>query len=578
MKKWRVLSSFAAAALLGMLAAAPAYAKETQLPEGLYIGEISLGGLTEEEARQKVKEYVDSIADRAVTLDVDGVAVETTAADLGFAWSNEDAVEEAAGHAVKGNLIERYMGQKDLEKNPVHIALETAVDEQRVEDVIRENFEDIAGEPQNATITRGENGFEITPGVAGRVVDAAATKAAIDQALAETEGEAVQVQAAVATQEPQVTEEDLATIQDVLGTFSTDFSSSGASRSGNLSNGASKINGRVLMPGETLSGYECMQPFTTENGYFTAAAYENGRVVDSIGGGVCQIATTLYNAALRAELEITQRQNHSMIVTYVKPSMDAAIAGTYKDIKITNNYSTPIYIEGGTSGKTLTFTIYGKETRPENRTVEYVSETISSIDPGAPTEQVDMSMAPGTRRQVQSAHQGLKSRLWKVVKIDGVETERTLLHTDTYNASKAIVLVGPPAAPAATEETQIAESQPQQEEPAETVPSVVEGENGGPGVSASITAGQRETVPEETQSQPETGSEEQQPQSETASEEQQPQPEAAPEEPQSQSEAAPEQPQSQPEAVPEQPQSQPEAAPEQPEPAAAPETSEEPAA
>lgn len=90
-----------------------------------------------------------------------------------------------------------------------------------------------------------------------------------------------------------------------------------------------------------------MAPFTLENGYASAGAYENGRVVDSIGGGVCQIATTLYDASLYAELEITQRQNHSMSVSYVKPSMDAAIAGTYKDIKVTNPYDTPIYIERG---------------------------------------------------------------------------------------------------------------------------------------------------------------------------------------------------------------------------------------
>lgn len=565
MKKWRVLSSFAAAALLGMLAAAPAYAKETQLPEGLYIGDISLGGLTKKEAQQKVKQYVDSMADQAITLDVDGTAVETTAADLGFAWSNQDAVEEAAGHAVKGNLIERYMGQKDLEKNPVHVALETSVDEQKVGDVIRENCEGLAGEPQNAGITRVEDGFEITPGVAGRVVDAAATKAAIDQALMESEGDSIQVQAAVTTQEPQITEEDLASIQDVLGTFSTDFSSSGASRSGNLSNGASKINGHVLMPGETISGYECMHPFTTENGYFTAAAYENGRVVDSIGGGVCQIATTLYNAALRAELEITQRQNHSMIVTYVKPSMDAAIAGTYKDIKITNNYSTPIYVEGGTSGKTLTFTIYGKETRPENRTVEYVSETLSTIDPGAPTEQVDMSMAPGSRRQVQSAHRGLKSRLWKVVKIDGTETERTLLHTDTYNASKAVVLVGPPAAPAApaaAEEPQIAENPAQPEEPAQTQAAVVEGENGGPGVSGPAASKQTEAASADPAPEPE------QSQSQAAPEQTQTQA-ASNSEPAPQTQAA-----SQPEP---EPAPQPDPAP-APEPEPAPETPEQPAA
>ena len=137
------------------------------------------------------------------------------------------------------------------------------------------------------------------------------------------------------------------------------------------------------MPGDVLSGYECLQPFTTANGYKTAAAYENGQVVDSIGGGVCQLATTLYNASLEAEVEIIQRQNHSMIVTYVKPSRDAAIAGTYKDIKIQNNYSTPIYVEGYTSGRKLTFTIYGKETRPANRKVEYVSETLGSTNPAS---------------------------------------------------------------------------------------------------------------------------------------------------------------------------------------------------
>ena len=242
------------------------------------------------------------------------------------------------------------------------------------------------------------------------------------------------------------------------------------------------------MPGETLSGYECMHPFTIENGYFTAAAYENGQVVDSVGGGVCQIATTLYDASLAAELEITQRQNHSMIVTYVKPSMDAAIAGTYKDIKITNNYSTPIYIEGTTAGKTLTFTIYGKETRPANRKVEYISETLSKSDPGAPQQKVDHSLMPGQTKKVQSAHIGYKSRLWKVVTVDGVEKERTILHTDTYNPSKAIVLVGPAAPevpPAVENPAQSSETTPEQAAPAETAaPQPSQSQVVGPGAAS----------------------------------------------------------------------------------------------
>lgn len=499
MKKWNVLGGVTAAAIAGALMAMPVYAGETAIPEGIYVGDFSLGGMTEAEAEKKIQAYVDGQAARKVTLEVEDQTVDATAQELGFSWSNPDAVKQAADYEVTGNLIQQYMGLKDLEKDPVHIPLETEVDETKIDTFVKEHCDGLTGEPQNATITRENGKFVITPGAAGMVVDAAATKKAIDEALAGSDSGEVTVKASVMMKDPDITQEHLSSISDVLGTFSTDFSSSGAARSKNLANGAAKINGHVLMPGETLSGYECMNPFTTANGYYTAAAYENGQVVDSIGGGVCQIATTLYNAALIAELEITQRQNHSMVVGYVKPSMDAAIAGTYKDIKVTNNYSTPIYVEGQTNGRTLTFTIYGKETRPANRTVEYVSETLSVTDPGAPIERPDASLAPGARRQVQSAHRGLKSRLWKVVKVDGVETERTLLNKDTYNASKAIVLVGPaPAAvvmePAATEPaaTEPAATEPvQSSEPVQ--PGVVEGINGGPGVTAPVTPGPSQT-------------------------------------------------------------------------------------
>lgn len=233
------------------------------------------------------------------------------------------------------------------------------------------------------------------------------------------------------------------------------------------------------MPGQVLSGYECMQPFTVENGYRTATAYENGRSVDSIGGGVCQISTTLYNASLLAELDIVQRQNHSMTIAYVKPSMDAAIAGTYKDLKISNPYDTPIYVEGYTSGKTLTFTIYGKETRPANRTLKFESQTLQRIDPGEPVEQVDNSLMPGQRVKVQSSHTGLRSQLYKCVYVDGELKERTLLNADTYNASKAIYRVGP-AAPAVA--------------PVEETPAAPE-----PTPPPEITAAPTEPVPTETQ-------------------------------------------------------------------------------
>lgn len=435
----RLLLGAAASVLMPVDAmAAPA-----KLPEGLSLEGQSLAGLTSEEAKKKADDYAATMAGQTVTLNLKGVPLSTTADKLGFQWNNKSQVEEAICQYEDSNLLKRYMMAVDLEEAPMEIRIETSLEKSAIDSFVLKVCSGTEEESRDAVIIRENGEFHITPELAGMQVNLEATSLALSEAAKAGLKEAVIADAVVEESLPRITAADLATIQDVLGTFSTDFSSSGSARSTNLSVGAGKINGHVLMPGETLSGYECLQPFTAANGYRAAAAYENGQVVDSIGGGVCQIATTLYNAALLAELTITQRQNHSMCVGYVKPSQDAAIAGTYKDIKVTNPYETPIYVEGYTKGRTLVFTIYGKETRPANRKIQFLSETLSVIDPGAPREVPNAALAPGSRKQVQSAHRGIRSRLWKVVTVDGVEQERILLSTDTYLASPAIVQVGP---------------------------------------------------------------------------------------------------------------------------------------
>ena len=139
-------------------------------------------------------------------------------------------------------------------------------------------------------------------------------------------------------------------------------------------------------------------PFDAENGYALAASYEMGKVVDSYGGGICQVSTTLYVAVLKAELEVTERYSHSMIVHYVDPSMDAAIAEGLKDLKFINNTDAPIYIEASADGSTLHFAIYGHETRDPNRTVRYESETTNTEDP-TPSLTEDANASFGTIEQ-----------------------------------------------------------------------------------------------------------------------------------------------------------------------------------
>ena len=412
------------AAVLGLLVASTDTVSAGTIPTGFQVGGYDLSGMTREEADQTIEKSIDEM-------------------------ENQNEIDEEVEKISGGNLLRRYLNQKELEQSDVDLKIETAVDEAKVAEFVQTRCVEFTTAPQNAVITHENGVFQVSQSSAGQEVDIDATTKALNEALAGGLSEPISVDATVKNAEPVRTTEALSTIQDTLGTFSTGFSTGNASRSKNLRNGAAKINGTVLMPGEEFSAYTWLTPFTVENGYAAAGSYANGQVVDTVGGGACQICTTLYNAALLAEMNITQRQNHSMIVTYVPASQDSAIAGTYKDLKFKNPYDTPIYIEGAVNGGTISFTIYGKETRPANRTIKYVSETLSKKDPGEPITKVDTSLRPGAKVKEQSAHYGLQSRLWKYVYVDGVETEKTLLQTDTYMASKAIYRVGPAAAVAA---------------------------------------------------------------------------------------------------------------------------------
>ena len=170
-------------------------------------------------------------------------------------------------------------------------------------------------------------------------------------------GDALDVELVVDTIEPGGDEESLSKIKDKLGSASTDYSTSSSNRKINVANAVSKINGTILYPGESFSVLSAVLPFEIENGYAAAGSYVQGEVVESIGGGVCQVSTTLYLALLRAELQIDARSNHSMLVSYVKPAFDAAVAEGFKDLKFTNNSDAPIYIYGTADGETVAITI-----------------------------------------------------------------------------------------------------------------------------------------------------------------------------------------------------------------------------
>lgn len=241
-------------------------------------------------------------------------------------------------------------------------------------------------------------------------------------------------------EKPSVRAEELKSVKDVLGSYSTD--AGGGERWQNLKTGVEKIDGTVLAPGEEISIHDVTAPYDAEHGYVAAGSYENGQVVETYGGGICQVSTTLYNAVLFSELEVTKRYPHSMLVTYVEPSRDAAIAGDVKDFRFKNSYKTPVYIEGEIDDDNqLKFTIYGKDTRKKGRTVEYESEVTATEEYGR-TYKEDLDAPLGSIRYEGSPHTGKTAKLWKIVKQDGKKVSRDVINESHYQKSDEIIVVG----------------------------------------------------------------------------------------------------------------------------------------
>lgn len=418
--------------------------EEDTVKDGVFAGQIDLSGMTREQAVSAVEEYVDSLKDIEVTLiAANDQEIAVTAGELGLYWANPELVTDALLLGRQGTIIDRYKTLKDLEhENKVYPILITC-NLQTVSDFLVEQCTRFDTEAKDARLVKDEDGFSVVEGQTGRRLDVETSIDRINDYLTgEWDYEPCRIRLDVTEEQPRGNAQELSAVQDLLGTCTTSFTSSNASRSANVDNGCRLINGITLYPGDEFSTYEAVSPFTESNGYRMAGSYLNGKVVDSLGGGICQVSTTLYNAVLAAELQVTERHNHSMVVSYVEPSADAAIAeSSGKDFRFVNNLEYPIYIEGYTKNKHITINIYGKETREEGYQVRYESEVLEVINPPADTIYADAALPLGYI-DTDSAHIGYKARLWKIVTMDGKEIERSQVNSSSYKMVPRSATVG----------------------------------------------------------------------------------------------------------------------------------------
>lgn len=413
------------------------------IPEHISICGTDVSGMSVEEANAVVNQYVDQYENVSFTLTADDKSIKADGDDIGLCAKNADVTERALRYGKEGNLIARYKANADMKAGKSKdFAVSLTSDTATVEAYLNENKSDLVTEAVDNTVKLVDGKFEYVEGSEGvaLMTGKSAVKIA-DFISTDWDGKDASIELLTEKDEPRGTKEELATIHDVLGSYHTDFGTVINGRTNNIKNGASRLNGLVIYPGETVSVSEAIGPTTAENGYFPAGSYENGTTVETYGGGICQVSTTLYNAVIRAELEIVTRAAHSMIVSYVEPSMDAAIADGIKDLQFKNNQETPVYIEGYTSGGIIYFNIYGKETRPANRRVDFVSEVTSQTDPEK--EYVPVGDQPvGYIETTVKPHIGYTARLWKIVYENDVEVSRKVFNNSKYNPSKEVIAVG----------------------------------------------------------------------------------------------------------------------------------------
>lgn len=414
---------------------------------GITIGGIDVSGLTEEEAAQTVQIVLNQGNNATFTFKVDDDrSFDIDMSNLGVkADQMETSVKQAVQYGRSGSAVKAYKIMKSAKSGKLsyNIPLQYTIDESTAKKALKTAAKSVLNEPENASVTQNAAGdVQVEKEKNGEVLNTKKTIQNIETFLEKGwDGKNGTIQAKVDVKAPEVTSEALKDMTDLLGSCTTYYDADGSGRAQNVESGATHLNGILLQPGEEQSADEAMRPYTEENGYAEAASYAGNTVEQTMGGGICQVSTTLYGALLYAELEIVERHPHSMLVSYAEPSMDAAIADDVMDLVFKNNQKYPIYIESVLSGGSVTINIYGKETRDPNRTITYISETTSS-EPGEGTSYVASDDPIGYINYVSAAHSKVSAQLWKVVTENGEEVSRDVVNYSDYASSPETYSVG----------------------------------------------------------------------------------------------------------------------------------------
>lgn len=323
--------------------------------------------------------------------------------------------------------------------------------------------------PKDATYTKDGDSYHIEPEVVGIELDTEEARRIYNENKDSTEPYTIPAKITY----PEITASYLEDkyVNKIIAKYSTSFSGSSANRCLNIALAASKIDGYVVNPGERFSYNKVVGPRTEAAGFRSAHVYVGTKVVDGIGGGICQVSSTLYNAVVMADLKTVTRVNHSIPVSYVPLGRDATVSYGTIDYVFENNKSYPISIKAKTEGTTLTISIVG--TSEMDYTVDFVTEFVSSIAYGT-TNTEDDTLPEGETKLITPGSNGSVYQSYRVYKKDGKTYDKRKESKSRYQPVAAEVAIGTkkedkPQDVTPPEETETMEITPEVKEP-ETAP------------------------------------------------------------------------------------------------------------
>ncbi|UZQ49183.1 VanW family protein [Clostridium kluyveri] len=322
------------------------------------INNIDLSGKTKTEAESMVKAaYSDEIKNKKIIVTAGDKEYELSYSNLNPKYNVSEVVNQAYSYGKDSNIFKKY---KILNSpKAVNYTLKFTYDEKTVETFIDDIEKQVNLDPINASLKMEGLGFTVISEQSGVKLNKNALKKELASKIDGSVGKDLSIKAELQSVEAAIKAEELKVVDTLISSFSTNYGSiSSSQRANNIKLATGSINGYIVMPGDTFSFNGVVGERTAAKGYQAAPVIIGDKLEDGLGGGICQVSTTLYNAVNKAGLPSVERSHHTLPVHYVQEGMDATVDYGNIDYKFRNDFKYPIYIEGYTSGGNVVFNLY----------------------------------------------------------------------------------------------------------------------------------------------------------------------------------------------------------------------------